>query len=155
MAEGSGAYERIVSKADDVADRFLRYSKHYLPHIARLCLISTFLEDGLRMWFQWPEQKDYMNLTWGCGEVRRLQSPCRAHSIRAWLSAQASTLFSPRAPIFPVQFLGHVFVLVNMLVQLAGCGMILTRKFVYVAVGMLFGIIVLQVRCEEEEVEVC
>ena len=69
MSGGSSTYERVVSKADDIADRFLRYSKHYLPHLARLCLISTFLEDGMRMWFQWSDQKDYINITWRCGEV--------------------------------------------------------------------------------------
>ena len=80
MSGGSSTYEKIVSKADDVADRFLRYSKHYLPHIARLCLISTFLEDGLRMWFQWQEQKDYINLTWRCGEVRvKARESCIFH----------------------------------------------------------------------------
>ena len=104
------AYNKVLSQADDAADRILRATKVYLPHLARFCLIATFMEDGLRMWFQWGVQKDYVHLTWGCGE-----------------------------------FLAHLFVLVNMVCQLVGCGLVLVRKFVPIAVGMLFGVIALQV----------
>lgn len=111
MNRGDGSYNRLLSQADDVADRVLRATKAYLPHVARFCLVATFIDDGLRMWFQWPEQKDYVSLTWGCGDA-----------------------------------LGHLFVLLNMLLQLAGCGMVLIRKYVPVAVGMLFSVILIQVR---------
>ncbi|KAB1279808.1 Surfeit locus protein 4 [Camelus dromedarius] len=90
-------------------DRFLRVTKQYLPHVARLCLISTFLEDGIRMWFQWSEQRDYIDSTWSCGYL-----------------------------------LASSFVLLNLLGQLTGCILVLSRNFVQYACFGLFGIIALQ-----------
>uniref|UniRef100_A0A2K6G801 Surfeit locus protein 4 n=1 Tax=Propithecus coquereli TaxID=379532 RepID=A0A2K6G801_PROCO len=85
--------------------------KQYLPHVARLCLISTFLEDGIRMWFQWGEQRDYIDTTWSCGYL-----------------------------------LASSFVFLNLLGQLTGCVLVLSRNFVQYACFGLFGIIALQTR---------
>lgn len=107
---GSSPYSEYISKAEDIADQILRNSKHVLPHVARFCLISTFFEDGFRMWFQWDEQRDYMDQTWHCGTV-----------------------------------VGTMFVLFNLVAQLAGCVMVLSRQKVEIAVGMLSSVIVVQV----------
>ena len=44
-----------------------------------------------------------------------------------------------------------MFVVVNMVLQVSGCCMILIRKYVTVAVAMLFGIILLQVRDQRDQ----
>ncbi|XP_062816315.1 surfeit locus protein 4 [Anolis carolinensis] len=62
-------HNRLTASAEDFADQFLRQTKHVLPQVGRLCLISTFLEDGARMWFQWGQQRDYIHATWGCGTL--------------------------------------------------------------------------------------
>jgi len=98
-----------ISKAEDVADEVLRRSKTILPTIARACLVSTFIEDGIRMWFQWSEQRDYMNNQWNCGYI-----------------------------------LATLFVMTNMLGQLVGSGLVLTRFYVSIACAALFGTVVLQ-----------
>lgn len=72
-------------------------------------MVSTFIEDGFRMWFQWSEQRDYMNTQWGCGYM-----------------------------------LATLFVIINMLGQLIGSGMLLTRIFVEASCPILFAVVVLQ-----------
>ncbi|XP_053988250.1 surfeit locus protein 4 homolog [Hylaeus anthracinus] len=59
--------QEVISKAEEIADQVIRNGKHILPTLARLCLIATFLEDGLRMWFQWSEQKEFIANSWNCG----------------------------------------------------------------------------------------
>lgn len=59
---------QYLEKTEEVADQVIRKGKYILPHVARLCLIATFLEDGIRMWVQWNEQREYMDMNWGCGK---------------------------------------------------------------------------------------
>lgn len=108
----------------------IRKGKHVLPTIARLCLIATFFEDGLRMWFQWSEQREYMDMSWGCGKV---------------INTALITKYKLISFIFILQFLATVFVLVNLFGQLGGCALVLARFKVEIACGILFFIVVLQV----------
>jgi uncharacterized membrane protein YphA (DoxX/SURF4 family) len=59
----------FLGRMEDTADLVLRLGKHVLSTIARLCLIATFLEDGIRMWVQWSEQCEYIDIAWGCGKI--------------------------------------------------------------------------------------
>jgi len=55
----------FLSTAEDVADQVTKLAKPVLPHLARIFLVSTFLEDGVRMWTHWTEQREYVMLMWG------------------------------------------------------------------------------------------
>ncbi|GAA51910.1 surfeit locus protein 4, partial [Clonorchis sinensis] len=62
--------KEILDKLEDKADwgyfsdPLVRRSRRYLPHVARLCLVSTFIEDGFRLITQWSEQVDYIKAVW-------------------------------------------------------------------------------------------
>ena len=47
----------------------LHSTPQVLPHLARMLLVATFLEDGIRMWTQWTEQREYIMILWGCGHL--------------------------------------------------------------------------------------
>jgi len=57
----------LLEQAEAWSEQCLAKTKHLLPHLGRLCLCSTFIEDGIRMFTQWGEQRDYIDSTWGCG----------------------------------------------------------------------------------------
>jgi len=56
----------LLSPVEDTADQAIRMARPVLPHLARLLLVATFLEDGWRMWTQWMEQREYIMILWGC-----------------------------------------------------------------------------------------
>lgn len=68
MRQNSGN-NAMLEKAEELANNCLQSTKHYLPHIARACLVSTFIEDGIRMLYQWGEQRDYIASTWNVGSI--------------------------------------------------------------------------------------
>ena len=109
----------LLSKAEDVADqvwvflskfvafqikpdsppfpKVLRHSKSILPPLGRLCLVSTFIEDGFRMYLQWSEQRDYMNANWGCGYL--LASLFVLYNLIGQLGGSAMVLLKQRLPL--------------------------------------------------------
>lgn len=57
-------HQEVIDKLEDVADLIVRRSRRYLPHIARLCLVSTFIEDGFRLMTQWSDQVEFIRSVW-------------------------------------------------------------------------------------------
>jgi len=59
--------KQVLAIAEDMADHVTKLARPVLPHLARILLIATFLEDGIRMWTQFTEQREYLMIIWGCG----------------------------------------------------------------------------------------
>merc|ERR1712088_553310 len=57
----------FLSTLEDTAELATKAAKPVLPHLARILLVATFLEDGIRMWTQFVEQREYIMILWGCG----------------------------------------------------------------------------------------
>ena len=49
----------LLRQADDAADTLLRLTNTWLKPAAHVCLLSTFLDDALRMVFQWGDQANF------------------------------------------------------------------------------------------------
>lgn len=54
----------VINKLETHADSIIRHCRLILPTISRIFLIGTFFEDGIRMWFQWADQRDYIGYHW-------------------------------------------------------------------------------------------
>jgi uncharacterized membrane protein YphA (DoxX/SURF4 family) len=57
----------LMTAAEDGVERAAKLARPVLPHLARLLLVATFMEDGVRMWTQFMEQREYLMILWGCG----------------------------------------------------------------------------------------
>jgi hypothetical protein len=93
-----------------VSFQLLKWGKRSLPHVARICLVSTYIDDGIRMWFDWTAQTKYIDIAWNCGS-----------------------------------FLATLFVIVNLIGQLAGASLVVAQKHAAPACGLLLFITFLQV----------
>lgn len=102
-------FDVFTNRAELHAETFIKHSRVLLPTIGRLFLISTFLEDGIRMWFQWNDQRDYIGYHWDLPK-----------------------------------FVGTMFVIYNLLAQLGGSAMVLLRKKVRIACGILLSVVFIQ-----------
>ena len=81
-----------TSPVCSVVLQFLRVTKQYLPHVARLCLISTF---------QWSEQRDYIDTTWSCGYLLASSFVFLnlLGQLSKWLSSLSSILLEHPVPL--------------------------------------------------------
>lgn len=65
--------QRISSKLEDLLDRLGAPLKPFLPVIGRFLLVVTFLEDSLRILYQWDDQvwylQKYRGMMWGFTHV--------------------------------------------------------------------------------------
>lgn len=103
------SFDEFTNKAEVAAEGIIKQSRVILPTLGRLFLVSTFIEDGFRMWFQWSDQRDYISYHWD----------------------------------LPM-FIGGLFVIYNLLAQLAGSSMVLLRNNVRIACGILLSVVLIQ-----------
>lgn len=102
-------FVQFTNRAEVIAEAIIKHSRVVLPTLGRLFLTGTFIEDGLRMYFQWHDQRDYIAYHWN----------------------------------LPV-FIGTLFVLFNLFAQLGGSTMVLFRKHVRIACGILLSVVLIQ-----------
>lgn len=50
---------QFLENAEEQAELFFKKAKRYIPTIARLLLVATFIDDGLRMWTHYDEQAHF------------------------------------------------------------------------------------------------
>lgn len=55
---------KFIKEADNVAGDILKDFRDPLIAVGRVLLVSTFIEDAIRMWHQWQDHKDYIGNSW-------------------------------------------------------------------------------------------
>ncbi|KAH8295241.1 hypothetical protein KR018_009091 [Drosophila ironensis] len=65
-------WSRWIQAAEDLGEEVITRCRPALPKVARFCLVATFFEDALRMWFQWMEQLSYMQEHLHCSTDKAL-----------------------------------------------------------------------------------
>ena len=55
---------KFIKEADNVAGDILKDFREGLIFVGRALLVSTFIEDALRMWHQWHDHKEYIGSSW-------------------------------------------------------------------------------------------
>eukprot|EP00043_Microstomoeca_roanoka_P018905 m.206457 g.206457 ORF g.206457 m.206457 type:complete len:281 (-) comp16907_c4_seq1:1699-2541(-) len=109
FAGGAGGIHPKIDPFIQQADRFLQRITPRLLPLARVCILSTYFEDGIRMVLQRNEQARYFKQTWRTGYT-----------------------------------IAYIFVILNMVLQLAPAVMILLRKHVKASCACLFSVVVFQ-----------
>ena len=80
-----------------MCNQVTRRSKHILPHLGRFCLVSTFIEDGLRMYYQWNEQRHYLAESWSVPQI--IASTFVFYNLVAQLSASGMALLKYKSNV--------------------------------------------------------
>eukprot|EP00127_Corallochytrium_limacisporum_P006458 Clim_evm1s228 gene=Clim_evmTU1s228 len=61
-----GSFAKTLQEIEERSEEISKALRKVLPHIGRILVTSTFLDDGLRMIFQWNEQMKYLTKQfWG------------------------------------------------------------------------------------------
>ena len=55
---------RFIKEADNVAGDILKDFREAVIMVGRVLLVSTFIEDAVRMWHQWHDHRDYIGNSW-------------------------------------------------------------------------------------------
>lgn len=61
-----GEYQKHVDNAEEYVHNYLVKIRKFIPFIAKILLLSTYIEDGIRMYYQFKPQLEYFEYIWSC-----------------------------------------------------------------------------------------